>query len=304
MGLMKKSEQIQDILEKTSNYDKIREGETFDPYKKTLILELYQSLGLKYKDLMHLGQRLQTKNDSIPQDFLKFGESIASDSNGRLLEFYSELIKAYTPFPYATEKSAKLIKDSLIEAEKNYDISNLVIQYTTKLNPDTPSFGDVLGMGSFSNEHYGKLDLIGGLVKLVNTGTYEIVVFDLLRATNDFLEFRVVIAKTSETGELTKNEYAEKVRFDSVASELKYRDKICEIPDGTLEHYVCKYVFKNRKVPAEEDDILEKTVKSQSSQRAVTDAVNRVNKKAERLFGLKKLLYLKAGKVRISKIYQ
>jgi hypothetical protein len=70
----------------------------------------------------------------------------------------------------------------------------------------------------------------------------------------------------------------EKVRFDAKASKLTYNGKSCNIPDETLEYYMCKLVFRNRRSAAKEDDILEYTTKSQDSQRAVYDAHLRVNK--------------------------
>jgi hypothetical protein len=96
----------------------------------------------------------------------------------------------------------------------------------------------------------------------------------------------------------------DKVRFDAKASKLTYSGKSCGIPDETLEYYICKLVFKNRKVAAKEDDILEYTTKSQDSQRAVYDAMLRINKKARKQLGTEKLLSYKAAKVRITTKYQ
>lgn len=96
----------------------------------------------------------------------------------------------------------------------------------------------------------------------------------------------------------------EKVRFDAKASKLTFSGKTCDIPDETLEHYICKLVFKNRRVAAKEDDILEYTTKSQESQRAVYDAMLRINKKASNQLGTPKLLSYKAAKVRITAKYQ
>lgn len=96
----------------------------------------------------------------------------------------------------------------------------------------------------------------------------------------------------------------DKVRFDVKASKLTFNGKTCDIPDETLEHYICKLVFKNRRVAAKEDDILEYTTKSQESQRAVYDAMLRINKKASNHLGTPKLLSYKAAKVRIAAKYQ
>lgn len=96
----------------------------------------------------------------------------------------------------------------------------------------------------------------------------------------------------------------DKVRFDAKASKLTYNGKSCDIPDETLEYYICKLVFKNRRSAAKEDDILEYTVKSQDSQRAVYDAMLRINKKASEQLGTPKLLSYKAAKVRITAKYQ
>lgn len=96
----------------------------------------------------------------------------------------------------------------------------------------------------------------------------------------------------------------DKVRFDAKASKLTYNGKSCDIPDETLEYYMCKLVFKNRRVAAKEDDILEYTTKSQDSQRAVYDAHLRVNKRAKKQLGIEKLLSYKAAKVRLTAKYQ
>jgi hypothetical protein len=96
----------------------------------------------------------------------------------------------------------------------------------------------------------------------------------------------------------------DKIRFDAKASKLTYNGKSCDIPDETLEYYMCKLVFKNRRVAAKEDDILEHTVKSQDSQRAVYDAHLRVNKRVKQKLGIEKLLSCKAAKVRITTKYQ
>ncbi|MCA9332825.1 hypothetical protein KDA00_03045 [Candidatus Saccharibacteria bacterium] len=96
----------------------------------------------------------------------------------------------------------------------------------------------------------------------------------------------------------------DKVRFDAKASKLTFTGKTCEIPDETIEHYMCKLVFRNRRVAAKEDDILEYSPKSQDSQRAVYDAHLRVNKRVKNDLGIDKLLKFKAGKVRIQTKYQ
>ncbi len=96
----------------------------------------------------------------------------------------------------------------------------------------------------------------------------------------------------------------DKVRFDAKASKLTFSGKSCDIPDETLEYYICKLVFKNRRTAAKEDDILEYTTKSQDSQRAVYDAMLRINKKAREQLGIEKLLSYKAAKVRITAKYQ
>jgi hypothetical protein len=97
---------------------------------------------------------------------------------------------------------------------------------------------------------------------------------------------------------------SKKVLFDTKTSTLIFGNAKCDIPDETLEYYICRFTFKNRQVAAKEDDILEKSVKSQDSQRAVYDAMLRVNKKAKDTLGLEKLLVYKAAKLRINKKYQ
>jgi len=108
-----------------------------------------------------------------------------------------------------------------------------------------------------------------------------------------------------ESSEPKSTETAQdKVRFDAKASKLTYNGKSCEIPDETLEYYMCKLVFKNRRSAANEDDILEHTTKSQDSQRAVYDAHLRVNKRVKKELGIEKLLSCRAAKVRITTKYQ
>jgi hypothetical protein len=108
-----------------------------------------------------------------------------------------------------------------------------------------------------------------------------------------------------QPSEPNKTETAQdKVRFDAKASKITYNGKSCDIPDETLEYYMCKLVFKNRRSAAKEDDILENTAKSQDSQRAVYDAHLRVNKRVRQQLGIEKLLSYKAAKVRITAKYQ
>ena len=96
---------------------------------------------------------------------------------------------------------------------------------------------------------------------------------------------------------------ADKIIFDTKASVLIFGSKTCDIPDESLEHYVCKFAFKNRKVAAKEIDILDAAGIGQDSQRAAYDAHLRVNKKAKDQLHIKKLLNYKAAKIRIDKNY-
>ena len=95
-----------------------------------------------------------------------------------------------------------------------------------------------------------------------------------------------------------------KVFFDVKTSLLNCGDKECYVPDGTLQHYTCKLVFKNRNVPAEEQDIIDAAGIGNESQRPVYDAMLAVNKLINKNFGLSKYLKFNAGKVRINRIYQ
>lgn len=95
-----------------------------------------------------------------------------------------------------------------------------------------------------------------------------------------------------------------KVFFDTKTSLLNYGDKECSVPDGTLQHYTCKLVFKNRNVPAEEQDIIDAAGIGNESQRPVYDAMLAVNKLIDKNFGLPRYLKFNAGKVRINRIYQ
>lgn len=95
-----------------------------------------------------------------------------------------------------------------------------------------------------------------------------------------------------------------KVLFDIKTSTLSYGKKDCLIPDESLEHYVCKLVFKNRRVAAKEVDILDAAGVGQDSQRPVYDAHLRVNAKIKKQLELDRLLIYRASKVRLNKVYQ
>lgn len=100
------------------------------------------------------------------------------------------------------------------------------------------------------------------------------------------------------------NTASAKVSFDPKASILSFGEKSCEIPDETLEYYLCKLAFKNRRAAVKEIDILEHSTKSQDSKRPVYDAMLRVNKKASEKLGIPKLFYYRAAKIRLMKQYQ
>jgi len=95
-----------------------------------------------------------------------------------------------------------------------------------------------------------------------------------------------------------------KITFDAKTSTLSYGKKECLIPDESLEHYVCKLVFKNRKVGAKEIDILDAAGIGQDSLRPVYDAHLRVNTKVKTKLDIPKLLTYRAAKVRLNKVYQ
>jgi hypothetical protein len=92
--------------------------------------------------------------------------------------------------------------------------------------------------------------------------------------------------------------------FDTKISTLTFGKKECLIPDESLEHYVCKLVFKNRKIGAKEIDILDAAGFGQDSIRPVYDAHLRVNTKAKEHLGIEKLLVYKAAKIRLNKVSQ
>jgi len=95
-----------------------------------------------------------------------------------------------------------------------------------------------------------------------------------------------------------------KVVFDIKTSTLSLGKKDCLIPDESLEHYVCKLVFRNRRVAAKEIDILDAAGVGQDSQRPVYDAHLRVNAKVKKQLGLDRLLIYRAAKVRLNKVYK
>jgi hypothetical protein len=136
-----------------------------------------------------------------------------------------------------------------------------------------------------SEELFKGVPITDSLVPL----TFEITILD------DF--YTAFEAKTP--AEKTPNLTRDRVEFDARTSRLSYGLLTCDITDESLEHYTCKLAFKNRKLGAKEDDILEHSVKSQDSQRAVKDATVRINKRAKDAFGIEQLLVFRAGKVRI-----
>ncbi|HZM63762.1 MAG TPA: hypothetical protein VFB59_01365 [Candidatus Saccharimonadales bacterium] len=96
----------------------------------------------------------------------------------------------------------------------------------------------------------------------------------------------------------------EKVVFDAHASTLSYGGIECDIPDEKLEYYVCKLAFKNRRIAAKETDILSAANKELAGNRAIYDAVRRINQKAKDGLNIQNLLSFKAGKVRVNKNFQ
>lgn len=120
--------------------------------------------------------------------------------------------------------------------------------------------------------------------------TFDIAILD------DFYSAIETITPAEKRPNLTND----KVEFDTKASQLTFGRLTCNIPDESLEFYTCKLAFKNRKAGAKEDDILEHSVKGQDSQRAVTDATRRINKRAKDAFGVEQLLIFRSGKVRIN----
>ncbi len=104
---------------------------------------------------------------------------------------------------------------------------------------------------------------------------------------------------------LTQINYGKnKITFDAKTSLLIYHDKECPVPDETLQHHTCRLVFKNRNIPAKEQDIIEAAGVGDNSQRPVYDAMLKVNKLIQTHFGLPKYLKYKAAKVRINSIYK
>lgn len=95
-----------------------------------------------------------------------------------------------------------------------------------------------------------------------------------------------------------------KVLFDTKISTLTFGKKECLIPDESLEHCVCKLVFKNRKIGAKETDVLDAAGFGQNSIRPVYNAHLRVNTKAKEHLGIEKLLVYKAAKIRLNKVNQ
>jgi hypothetical protein len=108
----------------------------------------------------------------------------------------------------------------------------------------------------------------------------------------------------TEQKPLSSPQSKNKVLFDTKISTLTLGKKECLIPDESLEHYVCKLVFKNRKIGAKETDVLDAAGFGQNSIRPVYDAHLRVNTKAKEHLGIEKLLVYKAAKIRLNKVNQ
>ncbi len=95
-----------------------------------------------------------------------------------------------------------------------------------------------------------------------------------------------------------------KITFDPKTSTLFHDGEECSVPDGTLQHYTCKLVFKNRNVPVAEQDIIDAAGFGDNSQRPIYDATIAVNRRIFESFGIKNYLKDNVGKVRINRIYQ
>lgn len=99
-------------------------------------------------------------------------------------------------------------------------------------------------------------------------------------------------------------EFEKKIWFDTHKSILHKGSRQLKIPEGSLEHYVCKFVFKNPKVYQNDWDILEAAREVDKGDRALYFAVDRINKKASKAFNLdSKLLKHSKEKTRLNDTY-
>lgn len=84
------------------------------------------------------------------------------------------------------------------------------------------------------------------------------------------------------------------IRFDTVKSVLYRNYREVDIPDNSLEHYVCKLVFEELNKPQLDINILEAAGKPDDyDPRAIEQAVRRVNKKASKALDLKEDLLIR-----------
>lgn len=84
------------------------------------------------------------------------------------------------------------------------------------------------------------------------------------------------------------------IQFDSVKSIIYRNHRQLNIPDQSLEYYVCKLVFEEQDEPQLDLNVLEAAGKYDNDDpRAVEQAVRRVNKKAKDSLELKNDLLLR-----------
>lgn len=92
-----------------------------------------------------------------------------------------------------------------------------------------------------------------------------------------------------------------KIRYDKANRSLTYAGLSLQI-NGVLRQEVCRCVFKNRRVAALYNDILDNVDPNKQS-RAVYDAMIAINKSIEQAFGLPNVLVQQNESIRISKKY-
>ncbi|HEY1645270.1 MAG TPA: hypothetical protein VGF75_02695 [Candidatus Saccharimonadales bacterium] len=283
---------VDGVMDATRNDELLHSGLEFQPDRKRALLEFFKSIGLSDANLMELGRHLQCANDSVPQGYLNFAEDVVSESFGGLIHKYRMLLLAYTPFPYSQEESAKLIEESLDRIIDKYHRSGLAIQYSTKINPSTENFGELLTIGSFTPHDYGMIDIVDGTKLLLNEGLFSVNFFEMLRANSDFLEFRVVFEPRTAPAAKAKPQNTDKatlgkLRLDISSPEpyLRYKENELGLNSSSIEYFVLKElleVFPNAAL----DENIVSAWGGKDKPQTLYDASRRINKKLAKLLGI------------------
>lgn len=107
-------------------------------------------------------------------------------------------------------------------------------------------------------------------------------------------EIIVPAVKSSWQKREEKAEADGNIEFDLKKSTLNRGHRSLQVPENSLEYFVCKLVFKDAEKPQLDINVLEAAKKDVfSDRRAVEQAVRRINKKAKAVLELKNDLLLR-----------